>query len=193
MAEKKNSRTPPPIRVTPNPFGDFTEEQIRPGPTRKDKFYLDGYSEKRFEREVALRAGEKVAPLTHRFQYVSDTNTLGGPSKEKYVEWLGKGYRPVQFDELASLGIDPAKSTCERGVNGEARVASQILMVCDAPTAAYHYQQNQELIASQFKVNVEDRLEAAVDDYNAKHGRTNKTGTRAEVKTEVKNSTFELE
>ena len=185
-------KLPPPVRVEPNPFGEFSPEQLAGSPNAKDKFYLAGYSEKRRDREVAIKAGEKPEALARRFQYISDQKASGAPDKSKYVEWIGKGYRPVRYDELEGLGIDPERSTCERGPIGEARVASQILMVCDAPTAAFHYKQNQALIDSQFKTNVEDRMNQAVDDYNAKHGRTTKTGTKAEVVTETKRH-FEME
>lgn len=183
----------PAIRVEPNPFGEFSEEQLSGAPGAKDKFYLSGYSDKRHERELATKAGEKAETLPRRFQYVSDINTATGVvNKAKYVEFLSKGYRAVKYDELKDLGIDPEKSTCERGPNGEARVASQVLMVCDAPVAAYHYNQNQELIAEQFRVNVEEPLQEAVSRYNAKHGRTEKSGTKATVDTKV-SPTFELE
>jgi len=183
----------PPIRVESNPFGEFSEEQLNGMPGAKDKFYLAGYSDKRFEREMAIKTGEKPTPLPYRFQYVSIQKSDGAPDKAKYVDWQARGYRAVQYDELASFGIDPEKSTCERGPNGEARCASQVLMVCDAKTAAYHYNRNQQLIAEQFRLNVEEPLQEAADRYNVRHGRTNKSGTKATVETKVSKTAFELE
>jgi len=190
----------PPVRVEPNPFGEFSEEQLNGAPAATDKFYLSGYSDKRQARELATRERDKSAgapkpaALDRRFQYVSDTSpTTGMERRDKITSWIARGYRIVKYDELAALGIDAEKSTCERGVGGEARVASQVLMVCDAPTAAYHYNQNQELIANQFRVNVEEPLQEAGDHYNERHGRTGKSGTRITVDTKVSKTPFELE
>src|SRR5205823_12820171 len=97
----------PTIRVEPNPFGDFSEEQLNGSPAATAKFYLAGYSDRRHERELAVRERErsagapKPAALTHRFQYVSDTSPATGLEKrDKVVDWIAKGYRVVKFDEL---------------------------------------------------------------------------------------------
>lgn len=173
-------KQPPVIVVHDNPFGDATEEELNGGDL--DRFYLAGYSDKRRERELADRAwragkGPKPAPLTHRFQYVSIQRADGSANRNKEAEFRSKGYRPVQFDELKALGIDPDLSTCEKGPDGTARVGSQMLMVASAGVAAREYVKHRELTDRQFEA-VQARLDDKAAQYNAKHGHNEKTGTK---------------
>lgn len=180
--DKSKAAAAPAVRVTENPFGSFSDEQMA-GKPLVDRFYLKGYSDKRHERELAMREREKSTsapkpePLAHRFQYVSVMRPDGSADKTKYVEWVAKGYRSVKYDELESLGIDTAGSTAERNTAGDAVVGSQLLMVCDAATAARRFNEQRELTENQAK-DVYVSFDEAADKYNAKHGRDAKTGTK---------------
>ena len=167
------------VHVEENPFGDFTDEQLAGEPGAPDRFFLKGYSDKRHARELDIKAGRKPDTLEHRFQYVSVESDSGIKTKNKLVEWQARGYRVVKFAELASLGIDAKESTVEEGAEGNARVGSQILMVTDAATAARHYKKQREDTARQFDLHVKSKLDSAVDRYNAKHGRTEATGSKS--------------
>lgn len=186
MADKASVPAPsaaatPAVRVEENPFGDFTDEQLAGEPGAPDRFYLKGYSDRRHAREIDIKEGRKPEPLPHRFQYVSVESDAGKETKNKKVEWMARGYRPVQYDELASLGIDIEESTVEKGPEGFARVGSQLLMVIDAAGAARHYKKQREDTARLYDNHVKSKLDAAADRYNAKHGRTDVTGTKFET------------
>lgn len=171
------------IRVTENPFGNFEPEAIQ-GEPLKDRFFLKGYSDKRHERELDIRAGEKPDALPRRFQYVSVERPDASPRRDKEFEWRTKGYRPVQWDEAASLGIDLEGSPAVRGPDGTVRVDTQMLMVADAATAALHYRKQRELTERQFEDHVRAPLERAAEKYNEKHGHTKRTGTTFEIDTD---------
>jgi hypothetical protein len=179
------TKQPEPIRVTENPFGDVTDEQIA-GVT--DRFYLAGYSDVRHQRELDIKAGEKPKPLPRRFQFVSIENQDGVPRGEKALEYRRMGYRPVMWDEAASLGIDLDNSAAVKGPDGNIRVGQQMLMVTDAEKAAYHFKKQRDAVAFQ-KKQTTHQLEAAAERYNAKFGRNEKTGTRFETEENI----FEVE
>lgn len=176
MAEK-------PIRVTENPFGDITEEQLQ-GKPLVDRFYLAGYSDERHERELEIKRGEKPRTLSRRFQFVSVENREKIPQGDKMLEFRRLGYRPVMYDEAASLDIDLTNSSAVKGPDGFIRVGSQVLMVTDAVTAARNFKQQREDTEQQFDQHVRGPLEAAADRYNAKHGRNEKSGTHFTIETE---------
>ena|SRR5439155_117896 len=190
MADTKKPE--PVVRVTENPFGEFSEEQMA-GKPLADRFYLKGYSDVRHERDIetqkAIKAGKTpvLKPLEHRFQYVPYQRPDGSVNKTQYVEWVGRGYRAVKWDELESLGINAAESTCEKAPDGNAIVGSQLLMVADAATAARRFREQRELTENQAK-DVQVKFVEATDNYNAKMGRDKKTGTKAyfEEHTEVR-------
>lgn len=176
--------TKPPIqptKVIPNPFGEFTEAQMEGAPGAPDRFYLKGYSDKRHQREIDLKTGTTPSTLNHRFQFVSVERIDGSKNRNKQVEWQSKGYRPVQYADLESLGIDPKESTVECATDGTAHVGSQLLMVCDAATAARHYRDQRAATERQFEERVKSKLDQAVEKYNAKNNHTSKSGTASEV------------
>lgn len=194
--EKRTIKAQEPVRAFENPFGDVSEEQAQ-GKALADQFYLHGYSDKRHERDLDMRAGEKPKPLTHRFQFVSVEDRAGRPVGEKQLEYRRLGYRPVQYDELKNFGIDPERSAAvKHKADGTVRVGSQMLMVVDAGTAAYHFQHQREETELQRKRFVEGRMERAADNYNARTGRTEATGgTKAfnEEKVTRSASPFDIE
>ena len=169
-----------PIRVTENPFGEVSEEQLK-GQALSDNFYLKGYSDKRHERELAIKQGRKPETLPRRFQFVSVEDRSGKPVGEKQLAFRRMGYRPVSFDEAKSLGLDLDNSTAVKGPDGNVRVGSQMLMVIDSGGAARHYRDQREATARQFDQHVRGPLEAAADKYNAQHGRTKQSGTVFEL------------
>src|SRR6266496_1709113 len=188
MARTRLSREPPAppvIKVVDNPFGEFAEEKLAGSPTAPDRFYLKGYSDKRHERELLLKKGEKAPALERRFQYVSIEKQDGTPDKTKYTEWKQRGYRPVMWEEAASLGIEIDDSTAEKDAAGRVRVGTQVLMVTDALTAARHFRDQRDATAAQYDAHVRSRLEDTAENYNVKHGHTPGTGTKFEFDEKV--------
>ena len=173
----------PVVRVSENPFGEITEEQLQ-GKPLVDRFYLEGYSDQKHARELEIKAGKKPRTLDRRFQFVSVQNREGVPVGEKTLEFRRLGYRPVSWAEAAALGLDLGNSSAVSGADGSVRVGSQMLMVTDAATAARNFRQIREDTDQQFDQHVRGPLEAAADKYNAKHGRTEKSGTHFTIETE---------
>lgn len=191
MAKKSTSHAPQPpaVIVYDNPFGEATEAE-RNGEPLMDRFFLKGYSDVRVERELAERdyragKGPKPAPLPRRFHFVSVQRMDGTANRNKEAEFRSKGYRPVKFDELKSLGIDAELSTCEKGPDGTARVGSQMLMVADARVAAREYNEQRARTDAQYDA-VKATLDEKADAYNAKHGHTAKTGTQFTHEEEIR-------
>src|SRR5262245_36195518 len=127
-----------PIRVTENPFGEFSDEQMAGDPGAPDRFYLKGYSDKRHEREVLIREmgkgkipQQKLPTLDRRFHWVSVEKPDGSPNREQVVRFQALKYRAAKWDELASLGIQVDESNVVRGADGTVRVGTQMLMVTD--------------------------------------------------------------
>jgi hypothetical protein len=178
-----------PIRVTENPFGEFTEEQLA-GQPMADRFYLAGYSDKRHERDLEVRearkAGrepKKMPPLERRFQYVSVERADKTPVGDKELEFRRLGYRVVKWDELASLGIDAENSGAKPGPEGTVRVGSQMLMVADAPVAARNFRDVREATERQSEA-VRDKLQEVARRYNERHGHSTRGGTSFEFSEE---------
>src|SRR5437867_2031533 len=167
------------VKISENPFGDFSEEQLQ-GEPLVDRFYLEGYSDKRHERELDIKAGRKPQTLERRFQFVSVERPDKSPQGDRELEFRRLGYRPVKWEEAAALGLNMEKSAAVKGPDGNVRVGSQLLMVADAATAARHYRNQREATERQYEQHVRGPLEAAADRYNAKHGRTEKSGTHFE-------------
>lgn len=149
-----------PMFVSENLFSEIPQSQIQHGAhpdgdiqVSRDKFYLHGYSDVRGKRDIEVRRAIRKAsgfdengqwtlishpnlpkPIPYRFQYVAVEGP--GPRNAKVAEFRAMGYVPVKYDELSAYGIDPDQSTCEKGLDGTARVGSQMLMVCPADVAA---------------------------------------------------------
>lgn len=142
--------------------------------TAHDYFHIEGYSDKRRERELAVRRGEHPDPLPYRFQYVSVVNPMGGHGRSgrKAGEFQAKGYVPVLFDEAQSkYGIDPSRSGFSKAPDGTCIVGdTQMLMVAPARVAAAHAKAQRELTKAR-SAGSGALLEQAVDRYNAEHGR----------------------
>jgi hypothetical protein len=187
MANAKTTKpTPEPIRVVENPFGDFSEEQMAGSPAAPDHFFLKGYSDKRHQRDLDIKAGKKPAPLTHRFQWVSVEKPDGKATHANVVRWQAQGYRTVMFDDLKDLGIEVDESNVNRGPDGSVRVGTQVLMVTDAINAARNFERVRRETERQFEAHVTQPLAAAAEKYNKKYGLTERTGTKTEVETETK-------
>jgi len=174
-----------PARVTENPFGDHSEEQLQ-GMPLVDRFFLAGYSDKRHERDMEIRAARRAGrtpelePLPRRFQFVSVERSDKTPVGDKELEFRRLGYRVAQWDEAAALGIDLENSSAKRGPDGTIRVGSQMLMVADAATAARHFRDQRKATEAQSEA-VRDKLQNVADNYNAKHGHSTAGGTRFEI------------
>ena len=135
-----------------------------------DYFHIEGYSDVRSQREMAVARGERPDPLKWRLQYVSIVNPVGGGmSGRKAGEFQAKGYVPVLYDECAKYGIDPKKSGFIRAPDGTCTVGgTQMLMVAPARVAAGQAKAQRELTQA-LSEGRNAKLERAVDAYNASH------------------------
>lgn len=79
----------------------------------QDAFYLPGYSDKRMEREIALREGERPRPINGRLHAVVTQDLAGKPVKLKEREFRMKGYQPLTKDLAERLGYDVKNSGYE--------------------------------------------------------------------------------
>lgn len=136
MAKAKKT-TPPAVTVTEaTPWGDISEEETPEA--YRDATFVKGYSDKRIAFELAQRRGEPGTPLPFRLQYVPVEARSGQPDNTKVSYYKTRGYVPVQYDQLATLGINADESGFIRGTDGTCRLGSQMLMMAPAEKAARH-------------------------------------------------------
>lgn len=160
-----------------SPFGDLTPDEVKKfASTGRDRWFIEGYSDKRMQRELDLRDGKTSAPLTHRYHLVPVSSVDGRNISKGVSDKRQEGYRPVKADELKGLGINIDNGAYEVAADGTIRNGDSILMVTDAKHAAANY------IAQQRKNQaLEDapkaRLEDATERFNRNTGLTSKTGT----------------
>lgn len=160
-----------------SPYGDITPEELAnlTGQGR-DRWYIDGYSDKRTQRELDIREGRKASSLTHRFHLVPVTGIDGKSLAKGVSEKRQQGYRPVMATDLKGLGISLDNGAYEVMPDGTIRNGDCILMVTDAKHAAANYiaqeRRNQAAMDAP-----KARMEKAAEDFNAKMGLTSKTGT----------------
>lgn len=174
-------RQPPAIIAEElSPWGDASD--VDTPAVRHDYFHIEGYSNKRTERELAVRAGERPDPLPWRFQYVTTVDPMGrAQSSRKAGEFRANGYVAVQYDEcLSKYGIDPSKSGFDRAPDGTCTVGgTQMLMAAPARVAAGLAKAQREL-TQQLSDGRNSKLERAVDEYNAAHPGSAPTGIISE-------------
>ena len=181
--ERKTVVAPTVVRAFENPFGEVSEEQTQGAPLA-DNFFVKGYSDKRHERELAIKEGRKPEPMPHRLQFVGVEDRAGRPVGDKQLAFRQLGYKPLLWDEAKSMGFDLENSTAVRNADGTVRVGSQMLMITDASTAARHYQKQRDA-TDMLNTLANDNLKDAVGRYNASRGLTEVTGSKAEFEEKV--------
>lgn len=150
-----------------SPFGEEIDEELLNDPG-KDSTFIEGYSDVRTKRELALRRGEHVRPLRHRLQWVR-AKTLDGQKADgkQVMHWkVDKGYRPMKYDEAVEAGYFVDKNPAiEKGEDGFAYHGEQILMVADAKTAATNLRKVQR-DSEEMLAKPQRDMEAAVERFN---------------------------
>lgn len=121
-----------------NPYGEDVDEALLNDPG-KDSTFIEGYSDVRRNRDLAIRDGKKVPPLKHRLQWARALSFDGTKADGKRVmHWQSrKGYKPLAYDEAVKLGYRVDRNPAIRkGSDGNAYLGEQMLMCADARTAA---------------------------------------------------------
>lgn len=160
-----------------SPFGDLTPEEVQKmSAAGRDRWFIEGYSDKRIQRELDARAGKKVSPLTHRFHLVPVQTVDGRNIAKGVADKRQEGYRPVTKEDIKALGINIENGAYEIAPDGTVRNGDSMLMVTDSKHAAANY------IAQQRRNQaLEDapraRMEEATDRFNRTMGLTERSGT----------------
>ncbi len=157
-----------------NPFGDDFDEKILQD-AGKDSTWLQGYSDKRIERELALRNGDKVQPLEYRFHLARAKTEDGG---KRVFHWQSRmGYSTVKWDEenFKRLGIDPTENPAyNKGEDGLVYNGTQVLMVAPRQVAAANFAKVQDELDVQ-RAAAANRMADAGERYAAATGTASPT------------------
>lgn len=161
-----------------NPFGEEVDTSHLTNEER-DALYIEGYSDKRREFELAVARGEHPDPLQWRLHWVRGQAITGDADGRKVAEWKAKGYIPVMWEDAEKYGINLQDSAAVKGPDGSVRLGDVVLMAAPAKVAAAHYRRQRELTAEQEELRVYGPMQEAVDSYNRR------TGDKTEVIREV--------
>jgi hypothetical protein len=172
-----------------NPFGENVDESIVDNPIRS-LTYVPGYSDAKHKRELDIKEGKTPRPLRHRFQWVRAERATGSPDGTKINEFKGKGYHMIGWQEAIDLGYNMEESAAVKGEDGTCRLGDQVLMVCDAKTAATHYKRWRETTDSEYDTRVGNPMKARMEEYNRAQGHTTATGTDFEHEVEPQGKKF---
>jgi hypothetical protein len=97
-----------PLLFADNPFGDDRQDDVEFVEAMFDSSYVPGYSDRRRENELRVRAGK--APLKMpRLQWVrvvAGDGTTVRTSDEGMMDWMRQGYRALGLDELKGIGCE---------------------------------------------------------------------------------------
>ena len=152
-----------------NPFGDEFDESILEDPT-KDSTYIEGYSDVRRQRELAVRNGERPAPLKHRLQWARG-KTFDGSRNDgrRIMHWqTNKRYEMLRYDDAVKMGyrvdLNPA---IVRGDDGNAYLGERVLMYAGAKVAAANLEKVRKDTAELAERPKRD-MEAAVERFNVR-------------------------
>lgn len=150
-----------------NPFGEDFDEALLNDPSI-DSTYIEGYSDVRRNRELALRDGETAPPLKHRLQWAR-AKTFDGQHLDgrRMMHWQTKnGYRPLPYDEAVKLGYDVRTNPAiTKGEDGLAYLDSRVLVFTDGKRAATNLKRLQE-DAAELAARPQRRMEEAVERFN---------------------------
>jgi len=154
-----------------NPFGEDIDQDLLAG-SGQDSAYIEGYSDKRVQRELAIRRGERADALPHRLHWAR-AKTFDGARLDgtRVQHWqANKGYRPLPYDEALKLGYRLDKNAAIlKGEDGNAYLQDRMLMVCDAAKAAANYRKVQDATSAQNE-QAASRMQQAAEQYEARTG-----------------------
>lgn len=159
-----------------SPFGDLTPEEVaKLAGSGRDRWFIEGYSDKRTQRELDIKQGKPTAALSHRFHLVPITSVDGRNIAKGVSDKRQEGYRPVKAEDLKGLGISIENGAYEVAPDGTIRNGDSMLMVTDAKHAAANYiaqQRRNQALEDAPKA----RLEEATARFNRSTGLTERTG-----------------
>ena len=158
-----------------SPFGEAHDYSPLANPT-KDVYELPGYSDKRREREIAVAKGEHPGPLPFRVQLVPTARVTGKPDRRKEQEYRNLGYKPMTEEDAKTLGIDLTNSAYEVDKASKHVILNENLaMWAPREVAARNFARLNELNRQQ-KQEVKERIENAVEKFNAEAGLSESAG-----------------
>lgn len=100
----------------------------------QDTTFIQGYSDKRRQIDAAASKRQDAdVELTHRYHWVRTKRNNGTADGADIASFRAKGFRPVRFDEMESLGLQTYTGT--KTVDGHVSLGDTELYVCDAATA----------------------------------------------------------
>jgi len=154
----------------PSPFGEQFDQAVLQD-SGKDSTYIEGYSNVRTQRELAVARGERPEPLRHRLHWARG-KTLDGVRDDgrRISHWqVNKHYRMLPYEEAVKLGYDvTANPAIRKGEDGLAWLGERVLMVADAPIAAANLKKVQQDTTAMLEAP-QTRMQDAVESYNARH------------------------
>lgn len=156
-----------------SPFGEAHDFSPLENP-ENDVFHLPGYSDKRIERELAVRRGESPAPLEFRIQWVPVEKISGAPDRRKVRDYSTRGYKVMTPEDAKNLGLDLENSAAQI-IDDTVRLEENMAVWAPREVAAkdnaklnYLNQRQQE--------EVKERIEDAVEEFNVSAGLKAKAG-----------------
>lgn len=146
-----------------NPFGDVDEKtmnRIMEDPSYSAS-YVKGYSDKRTQRDIALREGHRPETLPFRLQWARAKTLDGRDDIRRVNHWKQRGYTKLTWAEAEAKGLDLANSgAVQKGEDGLIYYGENVLMICDADRAAYNYKKQRQATEEQAE-SAQARVEAA--------------------------------
>ena len=125
-----------------NPWGDEIDESVLNDPG-VDSTYVEGYSDVRRNRELAVRDGKRPPSLRHRLQWAR-AKTYDGQryDGQRVMHWqVNKHHKMLPYDEALKLGYMVDKNPAiTKGEDGLAYLGERVLMYAPAEVAAANLQ-----------------------------------------------------
>jgi hypothetical protein len=149
------------------PFGEDVDPEIMTQGHR-GVTYIEGYSDVRQQRELAMRDGKKMPPLKHRLQWARAKSSDNASAKHARVQhWeMDQGYTPLAYDEAVELGYRVDRNRAiTKGPDGLAYLGDQVLMMAGQTVAAANYVKVQRAQDEQ-NTRAETQLQDAVERFN---------------------------
>ena len=141
---------------------------VEPNP-EQDAFYMPGYSDKRRERELAIRDGHKPRGINGRLHAVVTQDLQGKPVKLKEREFRMKGYVPLTIEQAQRLGYDIKNSGYEVRPDGTVGMNEYTLFYA-SPDVAEREIQRVESKNEAMQEAAQAKMEDAAANFNAALG-----------------------
>lgn len=141
---------------------------VEPNP-EQDAFYMPGYSDKRREREMAQRQGERGPSLNGRLHLVVTQDLQGKPTKMKERAARMRGGVPLTKEMADRLGYDVANSGYEVRPDGTVGL-NEYTVFYSSPDAAEKHRARIEQRNEAMQETARGRVEEATAALNSALG-----------------------